>query len=266
MSNDVSVGDRVHFKVQAGKCLVGHVSDRLTRNNLRLIDYAGKQYTTAKSGNGQRVARASVMPINFGVRVFDTVLETRKGDSVSRNASDYWDSFCRASNWKFTSERIHSLQDLEHFFTKVDIAEPVVIFSGHGTGRKGFGMTNGDCYAGQPFSRPIKPKNEGKIIILSACEIGWNRALCSQIKQNLAAQAVLAYQHVMFDNTCFLIESHFLTLIEDDSRTVAIQNAYATTKTSTDSIRKVNRAYLKKSLDGGTATRIPNAHPFVCYS
>ena len=153
-----------------------------------------------------------------GIRVFDTVLDGKKNDTVSRNAADFWKPFCKSSGWKFSYERIHSLADLEYFFSKKTIAENVIIFSGHGMGnlkdgKIGFHLTNGDVLDG---SKPIelKDENKGKIIIFSACLIGSNETLCKQLGNLFDASYLFAYRHEVYDRFCFLNESILLTCIE----------------------------------------------------
>lgn len=148
-----------------------------------------------------------------GIRVFDTILsKKRNGDSVTRNSADFWRPFCAASGWKFNFERIHSLADIEYFFSE-EIPENIIIFSGHGHDEDGFYLSNNEKIDGtQNFF--IHPKNHGKIIIFSSCLIGKSENLSNSIKTQFKAKALFAYQHIMHDRFCFLNESILLTMID----------------------------------------------------
>jgi len=116
-----------------------------------------------------------------GVRVFDTVLDDKNlKDTVSRNSADFWKVFCKSAGWSFSYERIHSLVDLEYFFSK-KIKENVIIFSGHGDSNDGFYLTNGDVLDGS-CNILVPEKNQGKSIIFSTCCMGQNQKLCSKLK------------------------------------------------------------------------------------
>jgi hypothetical protein len=147
-----------------------------------------------------------------GVRIFDTVLDNKKvKDTVSRNSADFWKPFCKSAGWDFSHERVHSLGDLDYFFSK-KIKENVLIFSGHGN-ENGFHLSNGDCFNGNNLNN-LHPKNHEKIIIFSSCLIGKNETLTQNFKDYFSAQALFSYRHVMYDRFCFLNESILLTFIE----------------------------------------------------
>ena len=145
------------------------------------------------------------------IRVFDTILEKKRGDSATRNSSDFWRPFCSASCWEFNYERVHSLRDIELFFSK-HIKEEIIIFSGHGTDTDGFHLSNGEKIDGtQDFKKVAK--NAGKTLIFSSCLIGSNLNRAVAIKQAFAASTLFAYQHVMEDRFCFLNEAILLTML-----------------------------------------------------
>ena len=156
-----------------------------------------------------------------GIRVFDTVLDVKRNDTVSRNAADFWSPFCKSAGWKFGYERVHSLTDLEYFLSK-KINENVIIFSGHGLGnlkggKVGFHLTNGDVLDGSSNIK-IHKENHGKIIIFSACLIGSNEALCKGLGKLFDAEFLFAYRHEVYDRFCFLNESILLTYIEHSTK------------------------------------------------
>jgi hypothetical protein len=145
------------------------------------------------------------------IRVFDSILQKSRGNSAGRNASDFWRPFCDASGWKFNYERVHSLQDVEFFFSK-KIKEEIIIFSGHGCDQDGFLLSNGDKIDGtQNFTKVAG--NSGKIVIFSSCLIGGNKRLATSIKSSFAANTLFAYRHVIEDRFCFLNESILLTML-----------------------------------------------------
>lgn len=84
-----------------------------------------------------------------GVKVFDTILARRGNNTTSRNSADFWSAFCKASGWKFSYERIHSLADAEYFFSRKSIIEDIIIFSGHGHDEKGFQLSNDELIDGK---------------------------------------------------------------------------------------------------------------------
>jgi len=149
--------------------------------------------------------------MTLSIRVFDTILHKQKGDSATRNSADFWRPFCAASCWKFNYERVHSLQDVGFFFSK-HIKEDVIIFSGHGTDKGGFHLSNGEMIDGtQDFTQVAK--NAGKIVIFSSCLIGGDPKLAAALKNAFAAKNLFAYQHAMEDRFCFLNEAILLTML-----------------------------------------------------
>jgi len=152
--------------------------------------------------------------MSFGVRVFDTVLDSRNlKDTTTRSSSSFWKEFCQASDWSFSYERIHSLADLQVFLKKT-IKEDFIIFSGHGND-SGWHMTNGDALSPQTLSElDINDKNRNKNVIFSSYLMATNDDVCFKIKKLLFAKRIFAYRHIMQDRFCFLNESILLTLIE----------------------------------------------------
>jgi hypothetical protein len=148
----------------------------------------------------------------LSVRLFDTILSTRSGDSVSRNGADFWKSFCQSAIWEFHYERIHSLVDIELFFSR-KIREDVIIFNGHGSKTDGFHLSNGDILNGN-HTFFIPPKNHDKILIFSACSIGNNAKLSNRLKEFFKAKAVFSYRKVVYDHYCFLNESILLAYLD----------------------------------------------------
>lgn len=149
--------------------------------------------------------------MSFGVRVFDTVLDRKNiRDTSSRNSADFWKTFCLASNWRFSYERVHSLTDLSYFLNR-KINESVIIFSGHGN-IDGWHMTNGDVLNENNISG-IHDGNTGKDIIFSSCLMAKNDELCKSLKTGLGAKRLFAYRKEMSDKDCFLNESILLTFI-----------------------------------------------------
>lgn len=149
--------------------------------------------------------------MTLAIRVFDTILKNNKGNSAARNSSDFWKPFCDASDWKFNYERIHSLQDVEFFFSK-KIKEDIIIFSGHGCDKNGFLLSNGDKIDGTVDFTKVAG-NAGKIVIFSSCLIGGNESLATSIKLSFAAHTLFAYRHEIEDRFCFLNESILLTMM-----------------------------------------------------
>lgn len=183
-----------------------------------------------------------------GIRVFDTILSTKKnGDSVTRNSADFWRPFCAASGWKFNFERIHSLADIEYFFN-LPIRENVIIFSGHGNHEDGFYLSNNEKIDGN-HNFSINPKNRGKIIIFSSCLIGKNADLSARIKDFFGAKALFAYQHIMYDRFCFLNESILLTMIGrklENGRLTFTQKNFEDFVEQTHFMKNMNKRGVKK--------------------
>lgn len=156
--------------------------------------------------------KSAGVPMLNGIRVFDTVLDGKHlKDTVSRNSADFWKPFCKSAGWVFSHERVHSLNDLEYFFSK-KIKEEIIIFSGHGN-EDGFYLSNGECFTGEEIKQFPK-KNHGKVVIFSSCLIGKNERLTQNLKAYFNSQVLFSYRHLMFDRFCFLNESILLTKIE----------------------------------------------------
>jgi hypothetical protein len=186
------------------------------------------------------------MPSSLSVRVFDTILRERGADRTTRNSADFWRPFCAASNWEFNYERIHSLDDVNFFFSR-PIREDIIIFSGHGSDSRGFHLSNGDIIDGtNQFT--IHQKNFDKTIILSSCSIGADAQLSTNIKNSLRAQNLFAYQHEMEDRFCFLFESMLLTLIDHRFERHASfgKVQFDEFKASTDFLKNINKPYARE--------------------
>lgn len=147
-----------------------------------------------------------------GVKVFDTVLDSlKRKDTVSRNSSGFWREFCKSANWAFSHERVHSLADLDYFFSR-KIDENIIIFSGHGE-KDGFHLTNKDIFTPDKIS-VLPDKNKGKTIIFSSCLLAKNHELCMGFKEFFGAERLFGYKTVVDDQFCFLNESLLLSMIE----------------------------------------------------
>lgn len=186
-----------------------------------------------------------------GVRVFDTILDSRNlKDTVGRNSADFWKPFCKSAGWKFSYERVHSLNDLEFFFNR-KIKEDVIIFSGHGN-EDGFHLSNGEVLDPDFFGRckenAFTKKNHGKIIIFSTCLIGRNRALAADFKECFGAEMLFSYRHLMSDRFCFLNESVLLTMIEhcfDKKDRFTRDGDFKRFQDNTAFMKNMNEAYVK---------------------
>ncbi|MEE9339153.1 MAG: hypothetical protein V3U87_13825 [Methylococcaceae bacterium] len=180
-----------------------------------------------------------------GIRVFDTILDTKNlNDTVTRNSADFWAPFCKSAGWKFGYERVHSLDDLEYFFSK-KIKEDIIIFSGHGD-ENGFYLSNGDCFNGEDL-KSFPKKNYGKTIIFSSCLIG-KTELPSTLKDYFSAQAFFSYRHLMYDRFCFLYESILLTLIEHKQmkgKKNFTDNDFLNFQSETDFMKNMNEKNVK---------------------
>lgn len=101
-------------------------------------------------------------------------------------------------------ERIHTIEDLRNFLRREgkNVATRFIQIIGHGTHKPGtskaifkltFGaidlVENADVFEGL----------EGKIIILSCCEVGGNRLAMESIKERSGAAAVIAYRRWIYD-------------------------------------------------------------------
>lgn len=177
-----------------------------------------------------------------GVRVFDTVLDSAKRkDTVSRNSSDFWRPMCKSAGWACSYERVHSLVDLEYFFSK-KIEENVIIFSGHGE-VDGFHLSNGDVFTPQSLSA-FPDKNKGKIVIFSSCYIGKNEELSLGFKNYFDAAKVFAYRELMYDRFCFLNESILLTMMESSTNNFT-DASFRDFQVKTDFLKNLNKKSVK---------------------
>lgn len=181
-----------------------------------------------------------------GVRVFDTVLEGKaKSDTVSRNSADFWKPFCKSAGWKFSYERVHSLSDLNYFFSQ-KIKEEVIIFSGHGN-EDGFYLSNGECFNGQNL-KDFPKKNHNKVVIFSSCLIGKNQELAQELKSYFSAQTLFSYRHMMRDRFCFLNESILLTSMEHKfhkGRKNFTENDFCEFQCDTEFMKNMNETNVK---------------------
>lgn len=179
-----------------------------------------------------------------GIRVFDTILSKhRNGDSTIRNSADFWRPFCAASDWKFTSERVHSLADIEYFFSE-PIKEDVIIFSGHGCKANGFILSNGEIINGVSNFK-VNSKNHEKIIIFSSCLIGGNKKLAEEIKKFFGAKYLFAYQQIVEDRFCFLNESILLTMMDRNTRLAFTENKFSSFQLQTHFMKNMNQSGVK---------------------
>lgn len=206
-----------------------YATGRITRTHA--LDYwiigdDNRRYTTAHA-HGRRIDRNSIEPIRFGLFVFDTRLDSNHRSR--RHSATYWKEFCNSGSWRVATERVHSLKDLCYFLRR-PINEPVLLFNGHGREDRGWKLTNGECFAPHAieggccprggrhtFCEPLlelHPRNRGKIILFSSCDIGKRRQLCEQIRRCLAAKAVIAYAAETTDQLSFVVESCLLYLLE----------------------------------------------------
>ncbi|MDK2126751.1 hypothetical protein [Parachitinimonas caeni] len=179
---------------------------------------------------------------NFGVRVFDTVLDTkRRRDTTTRNSADFWEVFCKAAGWSFGYERIHSLVDLTHFLGR-GIHESFIIFSGHGN-EEGFFLTNGDKVDSDSIADMMSPRNENKSIIFSSCLMGKDDEHCEALRVALKAKHLFSYRHSMQDRFCFLFESILLTLIEQNQNFG--RKEFEEFQAKTSFMTRINKAYVR---------------------
>ena len=187
-----------------------------------------------------------------GIRVFDSILDSDNANTVDRNAADFWKPFCKSAGWGFNYERVHSLADLEYFFSK-SIKENVIIFSGHGN-QNGFYLSNGEIFDGTNFTKGISVKNHGKIIIFSSCLMGKNIDLCHRLKNFFKADYLFTYQHLMCDRFCFLYESILLTTMEHktQAKNSFTDNDFFNFKMQTDFMKNMNQKGVKN-------------HPFLMF-
>jgi len=181
-----------------------------------------------------------------GIKVFDTVLDgPNTQDTVSRNSADFWKPFCKSAGWKFSYERIHSLRDLEYFFTK-KIKEDIIIFSGHGN-ENGFYLSNGESFSGEELSK-FPNKNHGKIIIFSSCLIGKNERLLEKLKLYFNSKILISYRHLMYDRFCFLNESILFTYMEhsfEKGKSSFTHNDFINFQCDTDFMKNMNEKHVK---------------------
>lgn len=206
--------------------------------HLRIVGVDGRQFTTKRSEQGCFVVKDSIEHERFGVFVFDTALDD--DDTASRQSASFWKEFCTSSGWDFQYERIHSMSDLKFFLVDRKISHPVIIFNGHGEKDSGWKLSNGDKLNDKTFDFEPNNHNKGKIVIFSACEVGSNKYMSDQLKDKFCAEALYAYNCVVFDSMCFLIESLLLTYIDDDYRSVALKNHYDDLKNGTQRLTKIN--------------------------
>lgn len=187
-----------------------------------------------------------MMQSEIGVRVFDTILEEKGADRTTRNSADFWRPFCAASGWDFSYERVHSLNDVDFFFSR-PIKENIIIFSGHGSDSAGFHLSNDEVMDGtNQFA--VHKKNFGKTIILSSCSIGKDPVLAANIKTSLNADNLFAYQHDVEDRFCFLFESMLLTMVEHRlQRKTSFGSAqFEEFLNSTDFLKTINKPYARE--------------------
>lgn len=154
-------------------------------NIIRLVDDFGNRYTNAKNQLGRRININSVRRMKKGVFVFDTHLD--KSLYSNRQTADLWYRFCQSANWSFGYERIHSIADLKYFLEKRKISEPVLLFSGHGSKKGGWQLTNNEVLD-KKASLKIQQANKHKILLFSACGMGSDSTTCEHLRQTLEAR------------------------------------------------------------------------------
>lgn len=221
------IGQRVGFFDASGDYGTGRIT-KIQRHDYWIIGDDRRRFTTSHSW-GRRIERDSIEPIRFGLFVFDTRFDSNHRSR--RHSATYWKEFCNSGNWRVATERVHSLKDLCYFLRR-PISEPVLMFNGHGREDKGWKLTNGDCFAPHEMEGGIcprggrhtncepmldlHPRNRGKIIVFSSCDIGKRRQLCEQIRRCLSAKAVIAYAAETTDQLSFVVESCLMYLLEQN--------------------------------------------------
>jgi hypothetical protein len=204
-------GRRVDFFVK-DTLMRGWVTDNSERGIL-LKGVDGKAYSSKTMPGHTRYDTGTLGVEDFGVRVFDTILTDSGGNTTSRRSHAYWEEFCKASEWNFNYERIHSKSDLEYFFGSEEypMTEQIFIFNGHGLDT-GFTLSNGDVIS-KPDDFEVFGSNRKKILIFSSCLVGKNKALALNLKKLFDAEAIFAYTEEVSDSFCYLVESYLLTLL-----------------------------------------------------
>jgi hypothetical protein len=101
-------------------------------------------------------------------------------------------------------ERVHTLEDLRNFLKREgrNVATRFILIIGHGTHKPGsskatFKLTFGriDLIEHVDVFKDL----DGKVIILSCCEVGGNRRAMELIKERSGAAAVIAYRREIYD-------------------------------------------------------------------
>ncbi|GAM10328.1 hypothetical protein OR1_02617 [Geobacter sp. OR-1] len=247
-------GTRVSFAVK-GIQMRGQIIEN-SDGEIRIKGINGKLYSTDQRGRHTHFDRGTLQEESFGVRIFDTILDEKYNDTTSRQAADFWREFCFASEWDFAYERVHSIADIDYFFGSRVIPEPIIIFCGHGLDKtdqksgfeKGWILSNGETLDGGINNQNgirILPANKNKIIIFSACLIGKNTKMATNLKKLFNAEALFAYRTEIQDRICFLVEPFLLTLISEDARISAIPHHYETTKKSLAPLKNINQSHEK---------------------
>jgi hypothetical protein len=210
-------GNHVRFKTVSGETLVGVVSYQ-SGKTYHVVDFNNRHFSTSTSAKKQkRVIAGSMKRVPFGLFVFDTRLDSAAATATLRRAEAFWREFCFAAQWQFHYERVHSMADLHYFLEKTVIAEPVILFNGHGNEKTGWELSNSDVLDGQreAHRRLLVPhkSNVGKTVIFSACDIGRNKDLCERLRRMLRAKCVIAYNDTIQDDLCYLAEAQLIHLL-----------------------------------------------------
>jgi len=238
--SEMSKGDRVKFKYQ-GDTYYGKVTGRINRGaRIRSVD--GQMFTTLSTDEkySKVVATKQIRPAKFGVFVFDTCLDTSLYSD--RQAADFWYRYCTSAGWAHGAERVHSIADLKYFLRR-KIKENVLLFSGHGSQRKGFRLTNGEILD-KKVDLSISRANSQKVIIFSACLMGANRALCEHLGNELKARAVIAYSKMIPDDLCFIAEPLLLQFLSTRIKPEeAVEKTNDALKELTPLVQKRSRAF-----------------------
>ncbi|GAB4298907.1 MAG: hypothetical protein Kow0090_14400 [Myxococcota bacterium] len=213
-------------------------------NVLRIVDADNRRYTNANKKNGTTKGRKininEVQLTEKGVFLFDTRLDNHLNSD--RKTADFWYRFCKAADWDFCYERVHSIADLKYFLGKRKIKQSVLIFSGHGTKTDGFHLTNRETLNDE-VKLKIHESNKDKIILFSSCELGKNQELCRSLMDILQARALITYTDDIYDDISLIAEPFLLELIFSGYN---IPKAVEIVTDSLDPIKTLNKKSAKK--------------------
>jgi hypothetical protein len=232
----LSIGDAVRFKDARGQPGRGLITQK-SGKTVRVVDDQGRQYTTSPTGRGVKIRFKSVKPVWAGVFLFDTQLTP--GFRSQRRGEVFWREYCRHAEWTFGYERVHSLNDLSYFLEKRTIKEHILIFNGHGSGRSGWQLSNGQCLNGES-DLAVSAANRGKVVIFSACNIGANRGLCVALREKLGASDVVAYRARINDDMAFIAEPMLIHLLNAEYKPGKVAHLVERVATALDPWKTLN--------------------------